>query len=75
LSGGSLRQIGVLSTAAARNRYRKTIGLSKMSAERVLHHKIVERRAILSFFVDLWRKSVLSRVNKSDFFNLNRRVK
>ncbi len=56
LSGGTLRQVGFLSRAAARNTFRKTIGLWKLSPDRVLHYKIVERRVILSFvlcrFVD-----------------------
>jgi len=46
-SGGTLDQTGLLSTATARN---KNIGLSKLSPDSTLYHKVAERRDILSFY-------------------------
>ncbi len=43
-----MRQAGLLSRAAASNICRKNIGLSKMSPNSTLYHKVAERRGIVS---------------------------
>jgi len=44
LSGGTLRQTGLPSRAAARNSCRKNIGFSKLSLDSTLNRTIAERR-------------------------------
>ncbi len=53
MSGGTLRQAGFLSKAAASNSCRKSIGLSKLSPDSTLYRRVIERRVILSSSLNL----------------------
>jgi hypothetical protein len=50
LSGGTLRQAGLLSGAAATNSCRKIFGLMKMSPDSTLYRMVAEWRGIFSIF-------------------------
>ncbi len=47
MSGGTLRQAGLLSRATASNSCRKNIGLTTLSPDSALYRKVAEGRGIL----------------------------
>jgi hypothetical protein len=53
LSGGTLRQVGLLTRATASNSCRKNIERSKVSLASKRYRKVAERQDILSFFLSL----------------------
>ncbi len=53
MSGGTLRQAGLLCRAIASNSYRKNIGLSKLSPDSTLYRKVAETRGILLLLVSV----------------------
>jgi hypothetical protein len=48
LSGRTPRRVDLLSRATAINNFRKDIGLSKLSLDSTLYHKVAEKQGILS---------------------------